>query len=47
MDEYKKIIKKKTRIRKQQKKRVAKTSGTLAGQVSRTKVSKGYLKGKK
>jgi hypothetical protein len=42
-----KLTKKQGRLRKQQKKKVAKFSGTLGGQISRTKVSKGYLKLKK
>ena len=42
-----KLTKKQTRLRKQRKKKVAKSSGTLGGQISRTKVSKGYLQSKK
>jgi len=42
-----KLIKKQGRIKKQQKKKFAKASGTLSGQVNRTKTAKGYkIKGK-
>ena len=44
MEGLEKELKKKGRIKKQEKKRVSKTSGTLAGQFSRVKVSKGYTK---
>ncbi|MEK7511795.1 MAG: hypothetical protein AAB575_02150 [Patescibacteria group bacterium] len=37
-----KLAKKQTRIRKQQKKRFAKNSGTLSGQFARTKIARGY-----
>lgn len=37
-----KLVKKQTRIRKQEKKRFAKSSGTLSGQVARTKAARGY-----
>ena len=40
------LTKKQSRLRKQRKKKGAKSSGTLAGQISRTKTSKGYLKSK-
>jgi hypothetical protein len=36
------LVRKKTRQRLQQKSKQAKSSGTLAGQVSRTKAAKGY-----
>lgn len=39
---YLKFIKKQSRIRKQQKKRIAKTSATLAGQHLHTATAKGY-----
>jgi len=45
MDELK-LTKKQTRLRKQNKKKVSKSSGTLSGQVSRTRTAKGYLKNK-
>ena len=35
-------VKKQGRLKKQQKRKVAKSSGTLAGQLSRTKTAKGY-----
>ena len=37
-------LKKKTRIKQQEKKKFSKTSGTLAGQMSRAKSAKGYTK---
>ncbi|MFH0779783.1 MAG: hypothetical protein V1928_02885 [Parcubacteria group bacterium] len=36
------LIRKKSRINKQEKRRFAKTSATLAGQFSRVKAAKGY-----
>lgn len=39
---YEDLIKKKTRIKKQRKKRFAKTSGTFSGQVKRGEVNRGY-----
>jgi len=42
-----KMIKKPTRLRKQQKRKVAKTSATLAGQHLRTATAKGYSLPKK
>ncbi len=41
------LIKKKGRLRKQQKKKMAKTSGSLAGQFSRMRTAKGYAKNSK
>jgi len=38
-----KSVKKQTRIRQQQKKRFAKSSGTLSGQFARTKIARGYV----
>jgi len=35
-------LRKKARLRKQEKRRYAKTSGTLAGQISRTRTARGY-----
>ena len=44
MEAEEKQLKKKTRIKQQEKKKFSKTSGTLAGQMSRTKAAKGYVK---
>jgi len=41
------ITKKQSRLKKQQKKKYAKSSGTLGGQVKRTKAAGGYQKNKK
>jgi len=40
------LLRKKARLRKQEKRRYAKTSGTLAGQISRTRTAKHYRGGK-
>lgn len=44
MEEGENQLRKKGRIKKQLKKKISKTSGTLAGQVARTKTAKGYKK---
>jgi hypothetical protein len=41
-EHYLKLIKKQSRLKKQQKRTVAKTSATLAGQHLRTAAAKGY-----
>lgn len=41
------MLRKQARIRKQEKRRYAKTSGTLAGQISRTRAARGYRGEKK
>ncbi|NQT49196.1 hypothetical protein HQ571_00725 [Candidatus Kuenenbacteria bacterium] len=38
------LTRKKGRLKKQQKKKLARSSGTLAGQVSRVQTAKGYEK---
>ena len=47
MEGAEKQLKKQGRIKKQAKKKVSKTSGTLAGQFSRAKTAKGYAKNAK
>ena len=40
------LLRKKARVRKQEKRRYAKSSATLAGQISRTKTAKHYRDGR-